>query len=156
MTEKIPCTKCGLEILPATAERTGGLCRPCAQGSGKPILIHQHTRLIAQLFGRDRWSAGACLLHWITLACLLLPVWRHQSSAEITILITAIGLVSFFVGFVLLARNATAGPILCGAFVFALAGLFVVVFLFAPIVYPIVWLLKWLGVDMGDDPNANE
>src|SRR5712692_334277 len=26
---KIPCTRCGAMILPATAEQTGGLCMPC-------------------------------------------------------------------------------------------------------------------------------
>ena len=32
MNEKIPCVKCGAMILPATAERTGGVCMPCNQG----------------------------------------------------------------------------------------------------------------------------
>jgi len=29
---KIPCTRCGAMILPTTAERTNGLCMPCAHG----------------------------------------------------------------------------------------------------------------------------
>ena len=29
MTQKIPCTICGCSILPLTASRTGGVCRPC-------------------------------------------------------------------------------------------------------------------------------
>lgn len=29
MTDRIPCTTCGASILHATAERTGGLCKPC-------------------------------------------------------------------------------------------------------------------------------
>ena len=41
--EKVPCSSCGFLILPTTAERTGGLCRPCqrrrdtpaAQGEGR-------------------------------------------------------------------------------------------------------------------------
>ena len=33
MTEaKVKCAKCGAEILLATAEQTGGVCMPCAQG----------------------------------------------------------------------------------------------------------------------------
>lgn len=32
MTEKLPCNKCGVEILPDTFERTGGMCMPCSQG----------------------------------------------------------------------------------------------------------------------------
>ena len=32
MTDKIPCTECGAMILPATADKTGGLCMPCKQG----------------------------------------------------------------------------------------------------------------------------
>ena len=30
------CTKCGVQILTATAERTGGLCMPCKNGGGAP------------------------------------------------------------------------------------------------------------------------
>jgi hypothetical protein len=29
---KVPCIKCGAEILPSTAEETGGLCMPCKNG----------------------------------------------------------------------------------------------------------------------------
>ena len=29
-TTKVPCSRCGKMILPATAERTGGVCMPCA------------------------------------------------------------------------------------------------------------------------------
>jgi hypothetical protein len=32
MTDRIPCTTCGASILHATAERTGGLCKPCKGG----------------------------------------------------------------------------------------------------------------------------
>jgi Domain of unknown function (DUF4375) len=32
MSERIPCTTCGASILHATAERTGGLCKPCKGG----------------------------------------------------------------------------------------------------------------------------
>lgn len=46
MTTKVPCNKCGAPILSITAERTGGLCRPCEKGHswksceecGKPTL----------------------------------------------------------------------------------------------------------------------
>ena len=31
--ERIPCLKCGAAILPATAERTGGVCMPCKKKS---------------------------------------------------------------------------------------------------------------------------
>ncbi len=30
MTTKLPCSRCGASILPATAARTGGLCAPCS------------------------------------------------------------------------------------------------------------------------------
>ena len=33
MNDKLPCSKCGALILPATAARTGGLCMPCKQGN---------------------------------------------------------------------------------------------------------------------------
>ena len=29
--QRVPCTRCGAEILPATAEKTGGVCMPCHQ-----------------------------------------------------------------------------------------------------------------------------
>ncbi len=31
ISSRVPCQKCGASILPATAERTGGLCMPCAR-----------------------------------------------------------------------------------------------------------------------------
>ncbi len=37
MSDKIPCTKCGAMILPATAARTGGLCMPCKSGIRESI-----------------------------------------------------------------------------------------------------------------------
>ena len=37
MSEKIPCAACGTVILPSTAERTGGLCMPCKNGTRKNI-----------------------------------------------------------------------------------------------------------------------
>jgi hypothetical protein len=33
------CVNCGAEILPATAERTGGLCMPCKQGRPRPVTL---------------------------------------------------------------------------------------------------------------------
>lgn len=33
MSAKVPCSKCGAMILPATAEATGGVCMPCKQGN---------------------------------------------------------------------------------------------------------------------------
>jgi len=33
MIEKVPCKECNAMILPATAERTGGMCMPCKQGN---------------------------------------------------------------------------------------------------------------------------
>lgn len=36
---KTNCTKCGAEILVATAERTGGLCMPCKQGRPRPVTL---------------------------------------------------------------------------------------------------------------------
>jgi hypothetical protein len=33
---KVPCLKCGSPILPATAERTGGICMKCHKGQQKP------------------------------------------------------------------------------------------------------------------------
>jgi len=32
MTNRVPCKECGAEILPATAEATGGVCMACKQG----------------------------------------------------------------------------------------------------------------------------
>lgn len=32
MTQRLPCRECGAEILPATAEATGGVCMACKQG----------------------------------------------------------------------------------------------------------------------------
>ncbi|WDE06720.1 DMP19 family protein [Thalassomonas viridans] len=37
MSEKVPCTECGVAVLPSTAERTGGLCMPCKNGTRKNI-----------------------------------------------------------------------------------------------------------------------
>lgn len=37
MSEKIPCTGCGAAILPSTAERTGGQCMPCKNGTRNKI-----------------------------------------------------------------------------------------------------------------------
>src|SRR5688572_6762911 len=37
MTVKVPCTRCGAEILPTTAEETGGLCMPCKLGTRESI-----------------------------------------------------------------------------------------------------------------------
>jgi hypothetical protein len=37
MVAKLPCRECGELILPFTAERTGGLCMPCKQGTRKQI-----------------------------------------------------------------------------------------------------------------------
>lgn len=35
--QKVACTKCGTLILPATAQKTGGLCRPCSTGKREAI-----------------------------------------------------------------------------------------------------------------------
>jgi len=35
--EKVPCSECGVLILPATAESTGGLCMACKQGIRKSM-----------------------------------------------------------------------------------------------------------------------
>jgi hypothetical protein len=37
MINKLPCKECGAEILPSTAERTGGKCMPCKNGYRKNI-----------------------------------------------------------------------------------------------------------------------
>lgn len=37
MTDKIPCKECSVLVLPATAERTGGLCMPCKNGTRKSM-----------------------------------------------------------------------------------------------------------------------
>jgi hypothetical protein len=37
MITKVACTKCGAEILPSTAETTGGLCMPCKKGTRAQI-----------------------------------------------------------------------------------------------------------------------
>ena len=35
--QKVACTKCGTLILPATAQKTGGLCLPCSTGTREAI-----------------------------------------------------------------------------------------------------------------------
>lgn len=35
-TTRVGCTRCGTQILPTTAEKNGGMCRPCKLGN-KPI-----------------------------------------------------------------------------------------------------------------------
>src|SRR5258708_37403254 len=42
MTDRIPCSECGALILPLTAERTGGLCRPCKGGFRQHIEASKH------------------------------------------------------------------------------------------------------------------
>ncbi|MFD2232124.1 DMP19 family protein [Alkalimarinus sediminis] len=37
MSDKIPCNECGALVLPSTAERTGGLCMPCKNGTRKSM-----------------------------------------------------------------------------------------------------------------------
>ena len=37
MTQRIPCKRCGAEILPATAQATGGVCMACKNGIRKDI-----------------------------------------------------------------------------------------------------------------------
>lgn len=37
MSDKIPCTECEAMVLPSTAERTGGLCMPCKNGTRKSM-----------------------------------------------------------------------------------------------------------------------
>jgi hypothetical protein len=37
MTDKTNCTSCGAEILVQTATKTGGLCRPCANGTRQSV-----------------------------------------------------------------------------------------------------------------------
>jgi hypothetical protein len=37
MSDKIPCTECGAMVLPSTADRTGGLCMPCKNGTRKSM-----------------------------------------------------------------------------------------------------------------------
>ncbi len=37
MSTRVACQKCGASILPATAERTGGLCMPCKEGRRRDL-----------------------------------------------------------------------------------------------------------------------
>jgi len=37
MTQRVPCKKCGAEILPATAKATGGVCMACKNGIRKSL-----------------------------------------------------------------------------------------------------------------------
>src|SRR5262249_21517037 len=32
MNNRVPCIRCGVLILPTTADKTGGLCKPCSGG----------------------------------------------------------------------------------------------------------------------------
>ncbi len=45
MTAKVPCSSCGVEILPSTAERLGGRCAPCANGTRSQIDASKEARL---------------------------------------------------------------------------------------------------------------
>jgi hypothetical protein len=43
MSDKIPCTDCGAMVLPGTAERTGGFCMPCKNGTRESMnLAKEH------------------------------------------------------------------------------------------------------------------
>jgi hypothetical protein len=48
-TEKVDCTRCGTQILPATAEKNGGVCRPCKLGN-KPLAPKTPVRKIARSY----------------------------------------------------------------------------------------------------------
>lgn len=37
MSDKIPCNECNALVLPSTAQRTGGLCMPCKNGTRKSM-----------------------------------------------------------------------------------------------------------------------
>ena len=43
-TERVPCTKCGAMILTATANKTGGICMPCKNGTRESMEIAKKLR----------------------------------------------------------------------------------------------------------------
>lgn len=49
MSTSVACQKCGASILPATAERTGGLCMPCKQGNQRDLekLLAQPSKVLS-------------------------------------------------------------------------------------------------------------
>jgi len=47
MITKVACVKCGAEILPSTAETTGGLCMPCKKGTRERMEAAKEFRAIA-------------------------------------------------------------------------------------------------------------
>ena len=61
--ERIPCTACGVMILPATASRTGGLCMPCQRGDRVHI---DAARARNEEHRQDmrRYQASAEYRHW--------------------------------------------------------------------------------------------
>ncbi len=48
MTTKVPCSSCGAEILPSTAERLAGRCAPCAKGTRAPLDAAKQERLVEE------------------------------------------------------------------------------------------------------------
>lgn len=48
MTAKVPCSSCGAEILPSTAERLAGRCAPCANGTRAQLDAAKQERLVEE------------------------------------------------------------------------------------------------------------
>lgn len=65
---RLPCGECGVAILPATAERNGGLCVPCTNGTRESIersrACHQEERELDRTDPeRQLWSALVRRVH---------------------------------------------------------------------------------------------
>lgn len=54
MTTKIPCVKCGVLILPSTAEKTGGSCMSCSNYIDPAIREQQRIRISKQAIREQR------------------------------------------------------------------------------------------------------
>ena len=68
MSQKVPCSKCGVSILESTALRTDGLCMPCKGGYresidlGKRHIGQQRERMLTDPY-RELWVSLVELVH---------------------------------------------------------------------------------------------
>lgn len=68
---KIPCVVCGGLILPDTAERTGGKCMPCFQGSDR----NSNPSAYALRNGCLIWLTGMAVVIVVAVALRFIMMW---------------------------------------------------------------------------------
>ena len=59
MTERVACTDCGVLILPATAQETGGLCMPCGLAAPPSLRMGPAAADLPRVPAARRASHGA-------------------------------------------------------------------------------------------------